>query len=109
MVRLAGLGLAALGLACEVTSSIAAGSGSSDDGRVDAATDATTTTGGDGTTDAEPAPDACASACVDLDHDPGRELCYACRCKDAFDDWLPSPEQLQCDRAAPTARSCAPN
>ncbi len=104
MVRLAALGLAAVGLGCEVAPSIAAGSGSSDDGRVDAATvatDATTTTGGESTTGAEPAPDACASACVDLDHDPGRELCYACRCKHAFDDWLPSPEQLQCDRAEP--------
>lgn len=93
--------LAVFVLACEAAPSVA---GSTDAGHVDGTTLASedeASAGDDGTTVSEPVPDACASACADVDHDPGRELCYACRCKAAFDDWLPGPGELQCDLAAP--------
>ncbi len=47
-------------------------------------------------TDTDPVPVDCTTACADPNTDPGWALCYACRCKDAMDGWLPSPEELQC-------------
>ena len=49
----------------------------------------------------EPAPDACADACTETGSDGGAALCHACRCKVAFDDWLPPVEELQCANAEP--------
>ncbi len=40
--------------------------------------------------------DACAAACVDTQSLGGASLCHSCRCKVAFDDWLPSVDELQC-------------
>lgn len=54
-------------------------------------------TGGDGDGDEL----ACAEACSDTSTDRGRKLCYACRCKVAFDGWLPGVEALQCSNAEP--------
>ena len=47
--------------------------------------------------DPEPTADACTEACADLDTDLGLATCQSCRCKDAFDGWLPPPETLQCE------------
>ncbi len=47
------------------------------------------------------APDACADACVELASETGVASCHACRCKVAFDDWLPSVEELQCSNGEP--------
>lgn len=41
--------------------------------------------------------DVCARACADIDTDVGLATCQSCRCKDAFDGWLPPPETLQCE------------
>jgi hypothetical protein len=39
----------------------------------------------------------CESACAQAGSNEGAAAqCYACRCKDAFDGWLPSPAELQC-------------
>lgn len=46
-------------------------------------------------------PDACDPACADLDSGVGLATCHACRCKSAFDGWLPAPEVLQCGNAEP--------
>jgi len=50
----------------------------------------------------EPEPtDACLDACADLDTDVGLATCHACRCKDAFDGWLPPVQTLQCSLGEP--------
>ena len=46
-------------------------------------------------------PDACADACLDLASQAGIATCHSCRCKAAFDDWLPSADELQCANAEP--------
>jgi hypothetical protein len=56
---------------------------------------------GDGSTGEPPALDACADACFDLTSEAGVAVCHACRCKAAFDDWLPSTDELQCENAEP--------
>jgi hypothetical protein len=43
-----------------------------------------------------PPPLDCASFCDANDTAEGEARCYACRCKNAMDGWLPSPEELQC-------------
>lgn len=43
----------------------------------------------------------CTDACIDTTSDPGIALCYSCRCKAAFDNWLPTPDQVQCATADP--------
>lgn len=47
------------------------------------------------------APDACADACADLSAGMGLALCQSCRCKVAFDDWLPPASDMQCANAEP--------
>ncbi|HWB78096.1 MAG TPA: hypothetical protein VG755_24195 [Nannocystaceae bacterium] len=44
---------------------------------------------------------ACSEACADTSNEAGISRCYACRCKVAFDDWLPAREELQCGVATP--------
>ena len=46
-------------------------------------------------------PDACADACVDVTDEAGIALCQSCRCKAAFDDWLPPVTEMQCANAEP--------
>ena len=41
----------------------------------------------------------CTEACADTMSDAGVMLCYSCRCKGAFDNWLPTPEEVQCSTA----------
>ncbi len=41
----------------------------------------------------------CTEACGDLASETGTAMCYACRCKNAMDGWLPSVEELQCSEA----------
>ncbi|MCX4239963.1 hypothetical protein [Paraliomyxa miuraensis] len=54
----------------------------------------------DGDSTGEPTePDACEDACIDLGSEDGIAGCHACRCKIAFDDWLPSVDELQCQNA----------
>jgi hypothetical protein len=53
----------------------------------------------EGSTGDPATPDACAEACGDLASREGIALCHSCRCKDAFDDWLPPASQLQCENA----------
>ncbi len=56
----------------------------------------------EGSSTGEPAPpDACADACLDLASQAGIATCHSCRCKAAFDDWLPSVDELQCANAEP--------
>ncbi|MEM6993172.1 MAG: hypothetical protein AAF721_21845 [Myxococcota bacterium] len=43
-------------------------------------------------------PADCSEPCAD-DTETAVALCYACRCKNAMDGWLPTPEQLQCSQA----------
>jgi hypothetical protein len=43
----------------------------------------------------------CTDACVDVDSDAGIALCHSCRCKAAFDNWLPSVDEVQCSTATP--------
>ena len=43
----------------------------------------------------------CSPFCVADPSDADVARCYACRCKDAMDGWLPSPEELQCANGAP--------
>ena len=45
--------------------------------------------------------DPCAEACVDRDTELGIALCHSCRCRHAFDDWMPPVETLQCSNAEP--------
>ncbi|MEX1368260.1 MAG: hypothetical protein AB1Z98_34335 [Nannocystaceae bacterium] len=73
-----------------VGSELVGASASSDDGATE-----------DGSSGAPPAPDACADACLDLGTPQGDALCHSCRCKVAFDDWLPSVDQLQCSQTEP--------
>jgi hypothetical protein len=41
----------------------------------------------------------CSEHCDAPDTEGKQMLCYACRCKNAMDGFMPSPEQLQCSRA----------
>jgi hypothetical protein len=79
------------------------GSSESSDGdtgnTTDAATDADEVD--DSSTGEPPPPDACADACLDLASPAGIAVCHSCRCKVAFDDWLPSVDELQCANAEP--------
>lgn len=43
----------------------------------------------------------CTAACARTTTDVGWARCYACQCKRAMDGWLPSAEELQCERGAP--------
>jgi hypothetical protein len=43
----------------------------------------------------------CTEACLDTATDAGIALCYSCRCKAAFDNWLPTPQEVQCATAEP--------
>ncbi|MFO0634327.1 MAG: hypothetical protein U0168_15890 [Nannocystaceae bacterium] len=69
----------------------AATSASSDSGADQAAS-----TGSEG-----PSLDACAEACEGAFDRVGLLHCQACRCKAAFDDWLPGADALQCDAGEP--------
>lgn len=42
----------------------------------------------------------CTEACLDTTSDAGIALCYSCRCKAAFDNWLPTRDEVQCSAAA---------
>ncbi len=55
----------------------------------------------DGSTGEPEAVDACTEACVDLGSRTGIATCHSCRCKVAFDDWLPSVDELQCGNGEP--------
>jgi hypothetical protein len=41
----------------------------------------------------------CTEHCSDLGTDASSSLCYACRCKNAMDGFMPTREQLQCSAA----------
>lgn len=41
----------------------------------------------------------CTDACADTTDAAGVAICYACRCRQAMDGWLPSHEELQCSQA----------
>lgn len=71
------------------------GASSSSDGGSDGQTHESGSSGG------PEAPDACADACLDLTPGEGEALCHSCRCKVAFDDWLPSTDELQCSHGEP--------
>jgi hypothetical protein len=43
----------------------------------------------------------CTEACARTTTDVGWARCYACQCKRAMDGWLPSAQELQCERGAP--------
>lgn len=43
----------------------------------------------------------CGEPCAETGTDAGLARCYACRCKEAMDGWLPGPEELQCGRGEP--------
>lgn len=47
------------------------------------------------------APDSCADACLDLATPGGAATCHSCRCKLAFDGWLPAADELQCSHGEP--------
>lgn len=72
------------------------GSESSGDG-----TDAAEVEADGSSTGEPPPPDACADACSDLASEAGIATCHSCRCKVAFDGWLPSVDELQCENAEP--------
>lgn len=67
----------------------------------DEASDTGTSADASGSTDADAPADHCAAACDDTDSPAGVALCHSCRCKAAFDDWLPPAEQLQCANGEP--------
>lgn len=71
----------------------AEGSGATGDSADPEASTGDDTTGDAGTVD------ACADACTDLGTQAGVALCHSCRCKTAFDGWLPSTDELQCSNA----------
>jgi hypothetical protein len=48
-----------------------------------------------------PPPDACTAACDDPTTETELAACHSCRCKVAFDDWLPPVDELQCGDAEP--------
>lgn len=56
---------------------------------------------GSSTSAAGTEPDPCAASCDSAFARSGLLRCQACRCKAAFDDWLPSAQELQCDAAEP--------
>lgn len=41
----------------------------------------------------------CTEYCTDTTSDAGVMLCYSCRCKAAFDNWLPTRDEVQCSTA----------
>ncbi len=43
----------------------------------------------------------CTESCIDVASNAGIALCYSCRCKAAFDNWLPGPDEVQCSEATP--------
>jgi hypothetical protein len=43
----------------------------------------------------------CSAACARTTTGVGWARCYACQCKRAMDGWLPSAEELQCERGTP--------
>lgn len=43
----------------------------------------------------------CADACGDLVTEAGVAQCHACRCRAAFDDWMPSRDEVQCGNGTP--------
>ena len=71
------------------TTTTSPGTGSSDEGSTTA-----------GTSDTEGyQPIDCTEHCADLDSDRGVALCYACRCKNAMDGYMPPPDLVQCSEA----------
>jgi hypothetical protein len=65
-------------------------------------TSSTTTEAVDSSSTGEPfVPIDCTEACLDTTSDGGIALCHSCRCKAAFDNWLPTPEEVQCSTAVP--------
>lgn len=72
-------------------------------GSTDAESAGTTSENPDGASSSgEDAPsDACDEACVDTISDTGIALCHSCRCREAFDGWLPAPDEVQCGIASP--------
>jgi hypothetical protein len=98
--RAAGLGLLVL---CLVACGDAGAEHAVDTGTVvtTSAADPTGSTDDAGTAETGAIVDACADACADVGGDEGSALCHACRCKVAFDDWLPAPGELQCATATP--------
>ncbi len=60
------------------------------------------TSSSDGGSTTEPLiPIDCTESCIDTTSEGGIALCYSCRCKAAFDNWLPAPEEVQCSAAMP--------
>ncbi|MBX7080296.1 MAG: hypothetical protein K1X88_13960 [Nannocystaceae bacterium] len=56
--------------------------------------------GADESSTGEPiVPIDCTESCVDTRSDAGIMLCYSCRCKAAFDNWLPTRDEVQCSTA----------
>jgi hypothetical protein len=56
--------------------------------------------GADSSSTGEPfVPIDCTEACADTQSDAGVMLCYSCRCKGAFDNWMPTREEVQCSTA----------
>lgn len=48
-----------------------------------------------------PEPLDCTAFCADTTTDANTARCYACRCKEAMDGWLPGPDELQCALGEP--------
>ncbi|MBC8066753.1 MAG: hypothetical protein IAG13_00340 [Deltaproteobacteria bacterium] len=57
--------------------------------------------GADTSSTGDPMAVDCTDACIDVASDAGIALCHSCRCKVAFDNWLPSVDEVQCSTAAP--------
>lgn len=83
-----------------------ASSSSSDASSTSTSTTTTTTSSSSDAADSssstgEPfVPIDCTESCLDTTSDAGIALCYSCRCKAAFDNWLPTPDEVQCSGAA---------
>jgi hypothetical protein len=39
----------------------------------------------------------CESVCADTESNENWAVCYSCRCKEAMDRWLPSPQEVSCN------------
>lgn len=110
-VLAAALACSSSGPAGDATEDAVASTGTSElgsSGASTAALDGTTSIAGttaasteSGTTGAPITPIDCTDACVDTTGEVGVALCHACRCKAAFDNWLPTRDEVQCELGTP--------
>jgi hypothetical protein len=85
-------------------SSTGSSSGALDEGStaVADASSGSSSEGGSESSTGEPIiPIDCTEACVDTVSVAGISLCHSCNCKAAFDNWLPTRDEVQCSQATP--------